>query len=428
MTFPPRQQLVCKNLAKMPLPSQNPAQMRDPADELNSLTEQKLRRGLREIEASSPTTVTVEGRQLVNFSSNDYLGFAHHPALREAAQEAAARFGCGSTASRLVCGSQRIQHELEEELAAAKKRPAALTFANGYATALGTLGALLRKGDTVILDKLSHASLIDGARLSGATLRVFPHNRLDKLEHLLRQSREKAGREARVIVVTESVFSMDGDIAPLAGIVELKERYGAWLLVDEAHGFGIFGKKGLGVIEELGLQERVELQMGTLGKALGSAGGYLAATREIIDLLINKARSLIYSTAPPPAQHAASLAALRLLLSAEGREIRARLHRNINRFHEQLATTGLPLPENRSQIIPLILGDNQAALSAARFLNAHGFLVPAIRYPTVPREAARLRLTLSASHQEAQLEALGALLLDISRNQADTPTPREDSL
>jgi len=366
-------------------------------DELDALEKKGLLRSLREVTDPAPPLITIAGRELVNFSSNDYLGLSRHPALIAAATEALAKYGTGSTASRLVCGSLDIYHQLEEKIAHLKKSEAALTFANGYATAMGTIPALVGKGDTVILDKLSHACLIDAARLSGATLRVFPHNDSRKLERLL------ASATGRTLVVTESVFSMDGDVAPLAEIVALKDRYGALLLLDEAHAFGVLGPTGQGLAEELGLQAQIDFQMGTLGKAIGSAGGYLAASQDWIDLLINKARSLIYSTAPPPAQAAASLAALDLLATPAGQARRTQLQENITRISPAR-------PHPQTPILPLIIGENEAALSLSQSLLKSGFLVPAIRYPTVPRGTARLRITVSALHREDHIRELSALL------------------
>lgn len=356
--------------------------------ELDHLRNQGLLRSLRKISSPTPPFLELDGRKMINFSSNDYLGLSQHPALIESAHKALKKYGTGATASRLVCGSLDLTHELEEKIASLKKTPAAITFANGYATAMGTIPAIMAKGDTVILDKLSHACLIDAAKLSGATMRVFPHNDLVKLEKLL------SSASGRVLIVTESVFSMDGDVCPLAKIVELKERYGAHLLLDEAHALGILGETGMGLAEELGLQERIDFQMGTLGKALGSAGGYLAASREWIDLLINKARSLIYSTAPPPAQVAASLAALKLLGTTEGKNRREQLSKNLSNF------------ESRTPIIPMIMGENEEALSTSEQLLEKGFLVPAIRYPTVPRGTARLRITVNALHSAEHIASL----------------------
>lgn len=362
--------------------------MRTPSEELSDLSEKELLRSLRQLTPISPTQVKIGDREFLNFSSNDYLGLSKHLKLIEAATKALADFGCGSTSSRLVCGSLLIFHELEEYLAHGKKTEAALTFANGYATAMGIIPALMGKGDTVILDKLAHACLIDASRLSGATLRVYPHNDLAKLEKLLISSK------GRTLIVTESVFSMDGDLSPLAEIVALKEKHGALLLLDEAHAVGVLGPNGQGLTEELGLQAQVDFQMGTLGKALGSAGGYVAASRPWIDLLINKARSFIYSTAPPPSQAAASLAALKLLTSNEGRQRRTQLEKHCQAF------------SSKTPIVPHIIGGNEEALSASQALYEKGILVPAIRYPTVPRGSARLRITLNAAHTDKDLDTL----------------------
>lgn len=369
--------------------------MRTPEDELRELDSHDLLRGLRVVSSPRHPHLRVERREVLNFASNDYLGLAQHPTLTEAAIRATKDYGTGSTASRLICGSLDIFHELEEHLATVKQAEAALTFANGFATATGTIPALVGRGDTIILDKLSHACLIDAARLSGATLRVFPHNDLNKLEKLL------ISGKGRSLVITESVFSMGGDLCPLEKIVALKEQHGALLLLDEAHATGVLGPNGYGLAEELGLQDRIDFQMGTLGKALGSAGGYFAASRQWIDLLINKARSFIYSTAPPPSQAAASLAALRLLRTNEGQSLRDKLKANLSIFRSQILDLESPPP-----IIPHVVGDNATALATSRALFEQGFLVPAVRYPTVPKNTARLRITLTAAHQREQIEDL----------------------
>jgi 8-amino-7-oxononanoate synthase len=291
------------------------------AGALAELRQQNLLRQLQTVTGSSDRTLEFSGQSYVNFASNDYLGLARHPALIEAATRATRQWGAGSTASRLVSGSLQIHHDLEEQLAHFKGTAAALSFASGYTTALGTIPALVETGDIVILDRLAHACLIDGARLSGATIRIFRHNDLDHLEHLLqwadrqRSAAPSHPRLRRILIVTESVFSMDGDQAPLRPLVELKNRYGAWLMVDEAHATGLFGPTGEGLVAAAGLTHQVEIHMGTLGKALGSAGGFIAGSRHLIDWLIQRARSLMFSTAPPPAQAAAALAALQLLQS-----------------------------------------------------------------------------------------------------------------
>lgn len=374
--------------------------MRTPDDELRELEALDLLRTLRPVASPRHPYLTIDGKEVINFASNDYLGLAQHPALIEAATRATRDYGTGSTASRLISGSLDLFHQLEEVIASAKKTEAALTFANGFATATGTIPALVGKGDTVILDKLSHACLIDAARFSSATLRIFPHNDLNKLEKLITTAK------GRTLIVTESVFSMDGDLCPLREIVDLKDRHGALLFLDEAHATGVLGPKGHGLAEALGLQSRIDFQMGTLGKALGSAGGYLATSRPWIDLLINKARSLIYSTAPPPAQAAASLAAFQLLATPTGTSLRAKLQDNLATFKSEISNLRSPSPP----IIPHLLGNNSRALTASRALLERGFLVPAIRYPTVPRNTARLRLTLTAAHQTEEVEALALSL------------------
>ncbi len=263
-------------------------------------------------------------RELLNFSSNDYLGLANDPALKEAARKAAENFGAGAGASRLICGSLAPHDELDKAIASFKGTPAALTFSSGYAAALGVICAVAGKDDVVVLDKLVHASIVDAARLSGAKLRIFAHNDLNELEDILRWANQRNATAAgssrsRTLVVTESVFSMDGDLAPLREMVDLKEKYGAWLMVDEAHATGLFGEHRRGLAEELGVYpERVEIQMGTLGKALGSAGGYICGSKTLVDYLVNRARTFIFSTAPVPAAAAADRAAVELVQSAEG--------------------------------------------------------------------------------------------------------------
>lgn len=369
--------------------------MSKPEQELEDLRRRGLLRRLRSITKTDLPSIEINGRTRINFSSNDYLGLAQHPLLIEAATKALHEYGTGSTASRLICGSLGIFHQLEEHIATLKKTEASLTFANGFATAMGSIPVIVGKDDTIILDKLAHACLIDAAKLSGATIRVYPHNDLNKLEKLLHSSK------GRTLVITESVFSMDGDLCPLQEIVELKDQYGALLFLDEAHGVGVIGPSGQGLTEALGLQQRVDFQMGTLGKAMGSAGGYLATSQAWHDLLINKARSLIYSTAPPPSQAAASLAALELLNSPEGNERRERLQKFSQSFDSQ------------TPIIPVLIGENEATLNAADSLLDKGFLAPAIRYPTVPKGTARLRITLSAAHSSENIKDLKEALASL---------------
>ena len=378
-------------------------------EQLEALRARSLHRELREIGTAQGPEVQMVGRHLVNFSSNDYLGLAADPILRQAAIAAIEEFGVGAGASRLISGTQSPHIVLETALAKWKRAPAAISFSSGYAAALGTLPALASKQDVIILDKLCHASLIDGARLSGAMLRVFPHNHLGKLEsHLEWAQREYP--EARVVIVTESVFSMDGDRAPLRELVELKKRFQALLLLDEAHAIGVVGTNGRGLASELGLEKEIDLQMGTLSKSLGVSGGYICGARSLIDWLINRARSFVFSTAPPPALAAAATGAIHFLASDAGEARRKALWRRIVQLCRMLPQSGAAFGKPGAAIIPWMVGDEQRALDLAQALQREGFLVPAIRYPTVAKGAARLRITLSAAHSEAQVASLGDAL------------------
>ena len=383
------------------------------ASELAELRARSLLRTLREMDSPQQPAVELAGKKLINFSSNDYLGLATEPALREAAKAAIDQYGVGAGASRLVCGTLSPHVRLEEKLAEFKRTEAALVFSSGYAAALGTLGALCRKDDVIILDKLAHASLIDGARLSGAHLRVFPHNHMGKLESHLQWAGENFP-EARVVVVTESVFSMDGDWAALGEIVELKRRYGALLLLDEAHAVGVIGAHGRGLADQLGLASAVDIHMGTLSKALGVSGGYVCGGRRLIELLVNRARSFIYSTAPSPAVAAAGCAAVEWMLSPAGEKRRQQLRQNLAHFATEMPALFSGERKVQSAIVPVMIGKAEAALEAAQLLADKGFLVPAIRYPTVARDAARLRVTLSARHTPRQITALCAVLRNLA--------------
>lgn len=384
---------------------------------LDDLDARHLRRRLRVSTSPTGSEVCFDLRHLHNFASNDYLGLASHPTVVAAALDATRHFGTGAGASRLVTGTQSPHRELEEKIAAFKKTPAALVFGTGYAASIGVLQALATKGDVVFLDKLSHACLVDGARLSGATLRVFRHNDVDHLRDQLAWARKKHPA-ARLIIVTESVFSMDGDIAPLREIVELKDRYGAALLLDEAHGIGVLGNGGRGLADQLGLGHRIEIQMGTLGKALGSSGGYIAGSRTLVDFLINRARSFIFTTAAPAAHAAAASAALDLCAGPEGDQRRARLR--------QLA--GLFSPAPVAAIHPVILGGEKETLHASEQLAALGFHVPAIRPPTVPPGTSRLRVSLSAAHDRPVVSTLAAALRELSSPETPAPAGNPDTV
>ena len=371
-------------------------------DEIAKIQGAGLLRRLRVLDSPQTTHVVSGGRPLVNFSSNDYLGLATHPALREAAMAEWERAGFGSGASRLVCGTLAAHERLEEAISGFKRTGAALCFSSGYAAAMGTIPALCSREDVIILDKLCHACLVDASRLSGAQLRVFPHNDTDKLESHLRWARTRQGR---ILVVAESVYSMDGDVAPLREIVELKDRHGAWLFLDEAHGVGVLGAGGRGLAEASGVEGRIEVQMGTLGKALGAHGAYITGHRLLRDFLINRARSFIYSTAPPAPVAAAAAKAVEILGGTEGASLLESLWKNIRSLG-----AALEMPASPSAIVPVIVGAESAAMAAGENLLASGFLVPAIRYPTVAKGSARLRVTLSAAHTAEDVASLAKVL------------------
>jgi len=384
---------------------------------LAALRAQGLHRELRRVDSPPGPRLQIAGRTLINFSSNDYLGLANHPALKAVAVQALEEFGAGAGASRLICGSLAPFHELEEALAAFKVTEAALTFATGYATALGVITTLLGKDDLLITDQLIHASIVDAARLCRARLRIFAHHDLNDLEAILQWAtqspRSVPGHPRHILIVTESVFSMDGDHAPLRELVALKEKYGAWLMVDEAHATGLYGPNRRGLAEALGVSDRVEIQMGTLGKALGASGGYVCGSRALIDYLVNRARSFIFSTAPVPAAAAAARAGVQLVQSAEGSALTERLWQRVAELKSRIQN---PATESVSAIIPVNVGDESRAVAIASDLRERGFFVPAIRYPTVARGTARLRITLTATHSELEVRQLAAALASIANS------------
>ena len=397
---------------------------------LAALRQQNLLRELRRVDSPPGTRIQIGGRTLLNFSSNDYLGLANDPILKAAASQAVEKFGAGSGASRLICGSLAPHHELEEALANFKGAEAALSFSTGYATAIGTICALLGKDDVIVLDKLVHACIVDAARLSGAKIRVFAHNDLDNLEKILKWTRRgelcepqtKLGTRVthpsekhRTLIVTESIFSMDGDAAPLREIAALKEKYGAWLMVDEAHATGLYGKNRRGLAEETGVSGQIEVQMGTLGKAVGAAGGYICGSRPLIDFLINRARSFIFSTAPVPAAAAAATAGIRLIQSSEGETRRKLLWTRVGELQSEIGNQKSEIP---SAIIPVIVGDEAGAVAASAALREQGIFVPAIRYPTVARGQALLRVTLTATHTTEEINLLAATLNEIANRKS----------
>jgi glycine C-acetyltransferase/8-amino-7-oxononanoate synthase len=367
--------------------------------DLDQTRAEGLYRTLRTVTSAQGPRIQLDGREFLNFSSNDYLALANDPVLKQAGVEAMEKYGVGAGASRLVSGNLQPYEDLERRLAAFKAKEAALVFSSGYAANVGTITALVGERDVVILDKLDHASIIDGARQSGATMRVYPHKNLKRLEAILQQ----CGTFRRTLIVTETVFSMDGDLAPLAEIVALKEKYGAWLMIDEAHATGLYAKNRRGLAEAAGVEDKIDVTLGTFSKALGCLGGFVVGSQVLIDFLRNRARSLIYSTALPPAVCAASAAAVDFVVSESGQERRDRLWRNVSHMKNGLSALGIQ-NESRSPIIPIIIGDETATVETSQKLYERGLIVPAIRFPTVPKGKARLRVTVTAAHEEPDIE------------------------
>ncbi|WP_141591940.1 8-amino-7-oxononanoate synthase [Myxococcus sp. AB056] len=371
-------------------------------EDLEALSERGLRRYLEPLDSPQGPVVRVGGEALVNFSSNDYLGLAASPTVRAAALAAVDRYGVGTGASRLVVGDTAAHHRLETRLAAFERAEAVRLFNSGYAANTGIIPALVGPEDAVFSDALNHASLVDGCRLSRARVCVYPHADVEALTRALAETPAR-----RKLVVTDTVFSMDGDVAPLRDIVAACRAHGAALMVDEAHATGVLGTRGAGLCDELGLENEVDLRMGTLSKALGVMGAYVATSREVADLLVSRARPFVFSTALPAHLCAAAEAAVD---AVEGDpDLRERLWRNIRRFAEGLRGLGVRA-EPRSAVFPIILGEPERALDAARRLREAGVLVKAIRPPTVPEGTSRLRFCLSASHSVGHVDlALEAL-------------------
>jgi 8-amino-7-oxononanoate synthase len=366
--------------------------------ELEALRSAGLYRELRRVENEQGPILLMGGREVVNFSSNNYLGIANHPALAEAAKQAIDRYGCGSGASRLISGNMTLHEELENRLAQFKGTEAALVFNSGFQANTGILATLAGEGDVILSDQLNHASIIDGCRLSRAQTVVYAHGDLDQIETNLKD----AHHARRRLIVTESIFSMDGDEAPLTGIVELAEKYDALVMVDEAHATGVFGGTGAGLVSQYGLGDRVAVQMGTLGKALGGFGAYVAGTRVLRELLINRCRSFIFTTALPPAIMAMAIAAINLV--EEQPERRHRLWENCRLLFEGLKTVGFSLTALQSPILPLIVGDAERCMQFSRQLLERGVFAQGIRPPTVAPGTSRLRIAVMATHDRGHIE------------------------
>lgn len=390
------------------------------AAELAALAEAGLRRRPPAVEGRRGAAVRVDGRTAVDFSSNDYLGLAADPRLAEAAAAALRDAGTGAAAARLISGTHPMHEALEVDLARLKGTEAALLFPTGYAANTGAIPALVGRGDAVYSDALNHASLIDGCRLSRATSRVFPHLDLDALDAQLRAD---AGQFRRRLVVVDAVFSMDGDLFPLDRLVETARRHGAWSYVDDAHGTGVLGREGRGAAEHWGVEGALDVRMGTLGKALGTAGAFVAGSRTLREWLLNRARSFVFSTGTPPALAAATREALRIAAAEPWR--RERVRENARRLRAGLAALGWSAPgEGDGHIIPVPVGDAAAVVAAGAALRARGFLVGAVRPPTVPAGTSRLRLTVTAAHTADDVDALLATLAQVlPASSADAAAP-----
>jgi 8-amino-7-oxononanoate synthase len=387
------------------------------AERLDELRDRGLHRRLRLIGGPQGPRVTLDGEQVLLLCSNDYLGLANHPKVRGAAAEAAMRWGAGAGASRLISGNMQPHSRLEKRLATFKGYESALLFGSGYLANTGTIAALARDGEVVFSDELNHASIIDGCRLSRAETFVYRHGDLEHLAWGLRRAGGRAG-----LIVTDGVFSMDGDVAPLAQLAELAKRHGCRLMVDEAHATGAIGPGGRGSVAAAGLSGEIDVVMGTLGKALGSYGAYVCANRETTDYLLNTARSFVFSTALPPSVAAAGLAALELLESQPDRV--ERLGVNAATLRSALSEEGLEVGDTETQIVPLPVGDAGVAMDLCERILERGVFAQGIRPPTVPEGSSRLRFTVMSTHRREELERAAKLVGSAARElglSADRP-------
>ena len=368
--------------------------------ELEKIREQNLWRELQILEGSRCNKICIDGEQYLNFSSNDYLGYAHHPKVIEEGRKALEKYGAGGRSSRLISGTLDIHAELESELARFKQTESALLFPSGFMANLAVLSTLLGEGDAVIMDRLNHASLIDAAKLSRARVFVYEHCSVESLERVLMRTRSYKKR----LVVTDSLFSMDGDVAPLREISKLCKSQGVWLMIDDAHATGILGEKGIGLAEECGVLGQVEIVMGTLSKALGSQGGFVCGSKALVQLLVNRARTFIYTTALSPVSCAAALEALNLIKKeSQKRKYLLDLSRTLREKLNQLSNQEIL---SQSQILPFMVGSTKNALKISAHLRVKKIYAPAIRPPTVPKNECRLRFSVTSEHTHADIQRL----------------------
>ena len=374
------------------------AQLQYLTDELNKLREQKLYQRLRILESEQRPVSRFDGQEVINLSSNNYLGLTTHPKLRQRAIEATEKYGVGSGAVRTICGTMSIHMELEDKIAKFKHVEASVVFQSGFAANAGTVAAILTKEDVIISDELNHASIVDGCRLSRAEIKVFPHKDVDACEKILK---ELAPRSCRKLLITDGVFSMDGDIAPLTALVELAEKYGCFMMIDDAHASGVLGRNGRGTVDHFKLHGRVDIQVGTLSKAIGALGGYVCTTRDTVDYLYHRARPFLFSTSHPPSVAATCIAAFEVL--EEEPQLIEKLWANTKFFKEGLKKLGFNTGLSETPITPVMVGDAALAHQFSRELFQAGLLALGIGYPTVPVGKARLRTIVTATHTQDEL-------------------------
>lgn len=377
------------------------------SDKLQQLEQQGLKRQLRIVDGAQGRQIKIDGKQVLNFCSNDYLGLASDQRLRQEMIDAVVQYGVGAGASRLVSGNMSMHSRLESDLAMLKKCEASLVFSTGYMANVGIIPALFDRHDIIFADKLNHACLVDGAILSRAIIKRYPHNDMEWLDREL----AKAGRYKRRVIITDSIFSMDGDWAPLSTIVQLAQKYDAMVMIDEAHSFGVFGENGGGLAEALELKDEIDIQMGTLSKAAGCFGGYVCGSQLMKEYLINHARSFIYTTGMPPAICAAARESLEIIQQTS--EKRKDLLRRAHSVCKELNELGYDTGNSKSLIIPVIVKDADKAVAMSQKLLEKGFFVQAIRPPTVPKDTARLRLTITMNHYQQDLDDLIQVFKDL---------------
>lgn len=378
-------------------------------DEIEQLKQAGVFRYPRVLEGAQEPRAVFDGKEVVNLSSNNYLGLANHPKLREAARRAVDTYGAGSASVRTIAGTMSLHTELERRLAAFKRTEAALVYQSGFTANSGTVSAILGREDVIISDELNHASIIDGSRLSRATIKIYPHKDVAAMRRLLEESKDAR----RILVITDGVFSMDGDIAPLPDIVEVAKKYGAIVMVDDAHASGVLGENGRGTVDHFGLHGQVDIQIGTLSKAIGVLGGYVAGPQVLIDYLVQRARPFLFSTSHPPAVTAACLAALDILEQDDS--LIKRLWDNARCFKEGLAELGFDVSGSETPIIPVIVGDGAKAMQLSDRLFEEGVFAQGIAYPTVPRGKARVRTIVTAAHSREDLDRALAAFEKVGR-------------